>query len=150
MVTFLMIILPIILLGKLISDNLKSSELILKEKWIQALKSGNYKQGTGNLYNIRDNSYCCLGVLGSLCNISNTDLIHRSFIRNNYGDSQYDHSCPKDSDKLYPSAFKKDFTDLSKENLAFILSNMNDIEKKSFKEISDYIEKEIPESYFKI
>lgn len=31
------------------------------EKWVEALRSGKYQQGTGNL--CLDNKYCCLGVL---------------------------------------------------------------------------------------
>lgn len=36
-----------------------------KEKWIAALRSGEYKQGYGRLCTIKDGSreYCCLGVL---------------------------------------------------------------------------------------
>lgn len=34
----------------------------IKAKWLEALRSGNYKQGTGRLRKA-DNSYCCLGVL---------------------------------------------------------------------------------------
>lgn len=34
---------------------------IIKKKWLNALKSGKYKQGTGQLRN--NSSYCCLGVL---------------------------------------------------------------------------------------
>ena len=34
----------------------------LKEKWIAALESGEYKQGTGFLRSIK-NEFCCLGVL---------------------------------------------------------------------------------------
>lgn len=34
----------------------------IKEKWIQALESGEYKQGRGGLRNA-DDTYCCLGVL---------------------------------------------------------------------------------------
>ena len=33
----------------------------LKEKWLAALRSGEYEQGKDSLYN--GNSYCCLGVL---------------------------------------------------------------------------------------
>lgn len=32
-----------------------------KERWIQALRSSDYRQGTGHLYN--GQTYCCLGVL---------------------------------------------------------------------------------------
>lgn len=32
------------------------------ELWVEALRSGKYKQGTGNLYRHDSDSYCCLGV----------------------------------------------------------------------------------------
>jgi hypothetical protein len=35
----------------------------LKEQWLNALRSGNYIQGTAWLFNPKDTSYCCLGVL---------------------------------------------------------------------------------------
>lgn len=34
--------------------------------WINALRSGEYKQGTDLLHNKKDNTYCCLGVLNCL------------------------------------------------------------------------------------
>lgn len=37
----------------------------VKEKWVNALRSGNYKQTTGNLYE-PGVGYCCLGVLTDL------------------------------------------------------------------------------------
>jgi len=39
---------------------MKRAELI--EKWLEALESGEYKQGKNTLVNSRD-GYCCLGVL---------------------------------------------------------------------------------------
>lgn len=33
-----------------------------KEKWVKALRSGNYKQGKESLYTEHTNSFCCLGV----------------------------------------------------------------------------------------
>lgn len=35
----------------------------LKTKWLEALRSGEYKQGRGFLYHPATDSYCCLGVL---------------------------------------------------------------------------------------
>jgi hypothetical protein len=35
----------------------------LKTKWIEALESGEYKQGKGTLCSAPDGAYCCLGVL---------------------------------------------------------------------------------------
>lgn len=43
-------------------------------KWINALRSGKYKQGDGELYNDKQNTYCCLGVLDTInpdLNLSN-------------------------------------------------------------------------------
>ena len=34
-----------------------------KAKWVAALRSGQYKQGRDALFNIEQNSFCCLGVL---------------------------------------------------------------------------------------
>lgn len=33
-----------------------------KAKWVAALRSGEYKQGKCQLYDQKDNSFCCLGV----------------------------------------------------------------------------------------
>ncbi len=35
----------------------------LLDKWLKALRSGEYKQGRGTLYCKKSDSYCCLGVL---------------------------------------------------------------------------------------
>lgn len=38
----------------------------VKAKWVEALRSGEYKQGKGQMHNREENSYCCLGVLCDL------------------------------------------------------------------------------------
>lgn len=35
----------------------------LLKKWLKALRSGEYKQTTGTLYNPKTGGFCCLGVL---------------------------------------------------------------------------------------
>jgi len=35
---------------------------VFAEKWIEALRSGKYQQGRGQLYSINNDNYCCLGV----------------------------------------------------------------------------------------
>jgi len=35
----------------------------IADKWIAALRSGEYKQGMGALHDTSNDSYCCLGVL---------------------------------------------------------------------------------------
>lgn len=44
--------------------------LSLKERWIEALRSGKYAQGQGALRKVARNEYCCLGVLCDLCDPS--------------------------------------------------------------------------------
>ncbi len=41
-----------------------------KQPWIDALRSGKYKQGQYRLYNEDQDTYCCLGVL---CKINNLE-----------------------------------------------------------------------------
>jgi hypothetical protein len=38
----------------------------IKQRWIDALLSGEYSQGAGRLYDQEENSFCCLGVLCDL------------------------------------------------------------------------------------
>lgn len=44
----------------------------IKKRWVEALRSGRYKQGRGVLWNPSDNTFCCLGVL---CEIAREDGI---------------------------------------------------------------------------
>lgn len=48
----------------------------IKQRWIKALLSGKYKQGTGSLYN--EQRYCCLGVLCRVSGIKTVDIIKSS------------------------------------------------------------------------
>lgn len=54
----------------------------IKAKWLEALRSGKYLQGKGNLYNKIDNTYCCLGVLCDVMNVPifDTDNPHTKFV----------------------------------------------------------------------
>lgn len=44
----------------------------LKAKWVEALRSGEYRQGEGRLYDNATNTFCCLGVL---CKITGMSLL---------------------------------------------------------------------------
>src|ERR1044072_871955 len=46
----------------------------IKEKWLKALRGGRYRQGTGQLKNEMNGSYCCLGVL---CQVVNPKFLSR-------------------------------------------------------------------------
>lgn len=43
-------------------------------KWVEALRSGKYKQGLGRLHNPDTNTYCCLGVLRDISGCKSNDL----------------------------------------------------------------------------
>lgn len=49
----------------MIVDKLTKEE---KDKWVAALRSGDFKQGRDQLYNSLTNTYCCLGVLAEINN----------------------------------------------------------------------------------
>jgi hypothetical protein len=51
------------------------------EEWIEALESGKYEQTTETLHYI--NGYCCLGLAGHLCGISDDIMDGLSFVTNN-------------------------------------------------------------------
>jgi hypothetical protein len=44
----------------------------LKAKWVAALRSGTYTQGTGELHTPSEKSFCCLGVLCEVAQIEYT------------------------------------------------------------------------------
>lgn len=39
----------------------------IKKRWLKALRSGEYTQGRRALYNPKEASFCCLGVLQHVC-----------------------------------------------------------------------------------
>ena len=45
----------------------------IKDNWIKALESGNYKQGYAKLHNRVTETFCCIGVLGDVCDFLNND-----------------------------------------------------------------------------
>jgi hypothetical protein len=107
----------------------------IKEKWIAALRSGNYKQGIRRLRTIND-EYCCLGVLCDIMEIPAT-ISNRDF------DSCYGYDgevsvLPKSITlKTGVDTHGRFRNDDDKEEL---LTKLND-EGKNFKEIADVIER---------
>lgn len=91
----------------------------LKAKWIEALRSGAYRQGIASFE--RDGKYCCLGVL---CVVADQPPVQEIGIGNW---------------RFAESVLADDRREASK--LSTDLSIMND-NGHSFKEIADYIERE--------
>tara|TARA_R110000868_G_scaffold1729_2_gene13869 strand:- start:1789 stop:2079 length:291 start_codon:yes stop_codon:yes gene_type:complete len=57
----------------------------IKEKWLKAMKSGQYKQGFGKLYDEGNNTYCALGVLDKVLNMKLGDSYNYSFSNKIWG-----------------------------------------------------------------
>lgn len=116
----------------------------IKEKWITALRSGEYKQGTGYLCRAQEKEYCCLGVLCNLamkegiCKISNYEKIvscETNMVR-------YD-----GNNSFVPSSVQE-WAELDNQNPMIYdgienttLATHNDNKGRNFNEIADLIEK---------
>lgn len=103
-----------------------------KKKWLEALRSGEYKQGTGFLYEANEDRYCCLGVA---CRVAGNPypIIDCDFVE-------------------YPSGKNLNIPPIlvSINEVTKTLSDMNDGlnddysgSSKSFSEIADWIEKNL-------
>jgi hypothetical protein len=91
----------------------------LRDKWVKALRSGEYEQAIGRLEEA--GGYCCLGVLCAV----------------RYG-RNFDH------DEAVPFAYGTGADSEITEDAADILWRMNDRERLEFPEIADWIEANVP------
>jgi hypothetical protein len=96
-----------------------------KEKWITALRSGEYKQGNLQFYNRSNNSYCCLGVAAE---VAGYDLKASSMV----GEAIF-HKGMVEIDNIIEIFIEN-------ENIQWDLVRMNDGKKYTFLEIADWIE----------
>jgi len=98
----------------------------LKTKWLTALRSGDYKQGTYELRTF-DNNYCCLGVLADVSELgewtAERDWLLGGLVRSNHHGSLPD-------DMVAFQAQNK-------------LIEMNDHFEKSFTQIADWVEENL-------
>lgn len=109
----------------------------LKTKWVSALRSGEYKQGRGKLRS-EDDCYCSLGVC---CDVSGEGEWVRKPDSEGNGYWAY---CYRDEAPaaIPPKQLNKKW---GLNDIAILgrLLHMNDMEKKTFPEIADYIEANI-------
>jgi hypothetical protein len=101
----------------------------LKQKWLAALRSGEYKQCRTSLRK-QDNSFCCLGVL---YDVSGTSWEPRQ----DFGDY-----ISSDGEVVFLSEEMLAATGISQDEQN-ILWRMNDRDRASFSEIADYIEQHL-------
>lgn len=100
-------------------------------KWVEALRSGEYKQTKETLKDC--NGYCCLGVL---CEISGIDR----FVREDLA-LRYDGKSGTLSERVKKWAGMKDGNG-ARSGLKKSLADLNDDSNYSFKRIANIIEKE--------
>lgn len=101
------------------------------EKWIAALRSGEYGQGKGTLGNAVD-GYCCLGVAGRVIGCTD-DMLKGAVFEENLGIPSKIYSTIPDI--LKGAGRDHDFVD----NVV----TQNDHDNKSFPEIADWIEQNV-------
>jgi len=100
----------------------------IKRRWIRALRSGRYTQGTGALHDDRSNTYCCLGVLSQIVN-KKRPKPHYTYTH------RINNTC--DGAELSPKFMKKVGLDV---NIMDILIRMNDENRLNFEQIADWLE----------
>jgi len=98
-----------------------------KKKWVEALRSGEYKQGKEQLYD-SEGHYCCLGVAAKICGNDMNNLI---------GECGF---VPFDA-KGVPDLLKNN-EDMEEGDVPEFLAIENDTEA-SFIEIADWIDKNL-------
>lgn len=108
-----------------------------KEKWISALRSGEFEQNTDGYLQDEENRYCCLGVA---CKVANPKLNIEGLCLIDIGNFEGD----KLKKVKVPSILKGSCTSSEEDFNPVVetLTTMND-NGKSFKVIANYIEKNL-------
>lgn len=110
-----------------------------KQKWIDALRSGKYKQGRAALRNIQEDTYCCLGVLCEIAGAKWTPVIsHLEGSR--YARATLDGYC---SSTATPGLKILEAANLSFEDQDTLIQLNDGPQGKSFEEIAQYIEENL-------
>lgn len=111
-----------------------------KKKWVEALRSGKYRQATGQLYDHHGGdipAMCCLGVAEHILGTSLEDMDSEMYFPKDLAN-------PLSPEILWGTNDTKDGTDV-----ACTLAYMNDgntakkIKKHTFEEIADWIEQNL-------
>ena len=101
-------------------------------KWIDALRSGKYKQGKRRLHIPIDNTFCCLGVLCEVAISEGVDIETKSYREFKMYAKQI---------STLPLAVLEYIGDNIDPNFWDTLIGMNDKYDRNFSEIADYIER---------
>lgn len=106
----------------------------IKKLWVDALRSGDYKQGQKVLHHTKNNSFCCLGVL---CDLAVKNGVKINIKENSV--TSYDGEYETLPEKVIEWSELLDQSPDSNDPL-ITLAGLNDIEY-TFDQIADIIEK---------
>jgi hypothetical protein len=98
-----------------------------KKKWVEALRSGEYKQTQGTLFCPSNGGYCCLGVKADIMGLLVNDSTR------NAGDK-----CVMDGTKRHTGGLPESILPGTIQDR---LITLNDVQKWSFKRIASHIER---------
>lgn len=121
----------------------------MKQRWVDALRSGKYKQAQGALE--KDGGYCCLGVLQMVVD-RKVETLHETDLFKN----EYEHPavlpsaawCERNKitieDQSWGVACEVEYVDVNgNEQVCSDLPSFNDEAYMSFREIADIIEEQV-------
>ncbi len=114
----------------------------LKKQWVDALRSGEYKQTKGTLHNLDDGGFCCIGVACVVWGIATPEQMG---VRqgDTDGDGYYlsggPQCCYEDWQNVLMQTCTWDFVSPTQTNL----TKMNDSGNYTFNEIADWIEEKL-------
>ena len=108
------------------------------KEWLTALRSGEYKQANGRLYNVQNGGYCCIGVAARikypLHFLKNENGVYGDVLR---GNDTFSDSITKFNLNKIPQELKGS----GEENqLVQQLVDLNDTKEYSFEKIADWVE----------
>lgn len=106
-----------------------------KNKWVKALRSGEFKQGKNELYSSISDTYCCLGVCGVICSVHISSMDYVGLFS-----EDWESSFTSDEFKAIPKLLKGscESDDYDYNIIVAKLTKMND-NGKTFKQIAAYI-----------
>jgi len=104
-------------------------EANFKKRWLLSLRSGEYKQGIGQLHDVHTDTYCCLGVACVVASVHKNLIDHGQRISIRIAEEQ--------------PLLKSLCGSIDHASASMLLMEMNDTDKKTFAEIADWVEENL-------
>ena len=122
------------------------------ENWLTALRSGEYIQTQSTLVLIRETpEYCCLGVAGVICGLSNDELggwgslgeLMTETCQEDFDSDEYVAYVNHEREKLLSLGLPDELLHDSKGSLSGELIKLNDVSGYTFPQIADWVEENV-------